>query len=111
MTKNSQEVPVCQRHKDKDLDGLKCACGSYLDIKNGKFGIFFTCMNCGIVNMKKALEINEGNLLKEEKTFQNAEVSSEKKEQDKTEHKQRSISKDEIKKEITVMPDDPRFFD
>jgi len=99
IAKNSQEVPVCQEHKDSSLKDLKCACGSYLDMKNGKFGVFFTCINCGIVNMKKALEINEGDLAKEPVY--------------KTQTKTKSISKpaNSERKEITVSSDDPMFFD
>ncbi len=58
ITKNSQKVPVCTRHKDMELVDLKCACGRYLDIKEGKFGPFFICTNCNIVSFKKGLDMN-----------------------------------------------------
>jgi hypothetical protein len=58
IVRNSQKVPVCTRHKDEILDGLKCACGSYLDIREGKFGPFFVCASCGIVSFKKGLDMN-----------------------------------------------------
>jgi len=57
-TTNGEKVPVCQRHKDKELGLLKCMCGRYLAIMHGKFGVFFNCLNCGNINLKKALEIN-----------------------------------------------------
>ena len=59
-TVNSQKIPTCLKHKEKSLDNLKCACGGYLDLKHGKFGPFFTCFKCGIVNMRKALDVNSG---------------------------------------------------
>ena len=56
--KNSQDVPVCQAHKKTLLPDLKCSCNSYLDLKKGKFGVYFNCMNCGNMNIKKALSLN-----------------------------------------------------
>ena len=58
ITKNSQGVPVCLDHKDRNLDGLKCMCGEYLDVKEGKFGPYFQCLNCGNINFRKGLELN-----------------------------------------------------
>lgn len=58
-TTNGQGVPVCIVHKGAVLGDMKCICGEYLDIRTGKYGLFFTCMRCGIVNLRKALEINE----------------------------------------------------
>ena len=57
-TKNPQKVPVCHEHKKSILKDLTCFCGDYLDLKDGKYGIYFTCMNCGNFNLKKALEMN-----------------------------------------------------
>ena len=57
-TTNGQKVPVCVKHKDSQLQNLKCACGSYLDMKTGKWGPFFICINCGPINMRKALDVN-----------------------------------------------------
>ncbi len=56
--KNAQDVPVCKDHKDKHVKDMKCACGSWLDMKQGKYGVFYVCMHCGPINMKKALDIN-----------------------------------------------------
>src|SRR3989338_499904 len=55
---NRQKVPVCAAHKEELLDDLKCACGSPLEILHGKFGVFFSCIKCGNMNLKKVLEIN-----------------------------------------------------
>lgn len=58
VTKNGQGVPVCVSHKNENLTGLKCACGSYLDVKTGKWGAYFSCFRCGNINIGKALEMN-----------------------------------------------------
>lgn len=57
-SKNTQGLPVC-RHHTKDEMNLKCACGDYLDVKDGKFGAYFSCFNCGNVSWGKAMEIND----------------------------------------------------
>ncbi len=84
--KNKQGVPVCSKHKDKYLD-LKCVCGNWLDVKEGKWGPYCVCITCGNINFKKALEMNP--LAKE--------TSKEKK----------TISKP---KETTIRSDDPNYF-
>ena len=81
---NRQNVPVCLAHKEETLENLKCACGSYLEMLKGKYGIFFSCIKCGNLSIGKALELNAV------KPANNAS---------------------EGKKEITVRSDDPRYFD
>lgn len=85
-TKNKQDIPVCLRHKESVLEEMKCVCGSWLERRNGKFGVFFTCLKCGNLNMNKVLEINEAIKLKQDSA-----------------KKERVIE--------TVTPDDPRYFD
>lgn len=87
---NKQNVPVCALHKGQVLGNLKCACGSTLDILHGKFGVFFSCMKCGNMNMRKVLELNA---LKPK--MQNQNISQ----------------KTQSGREITVRSDDPRYFD
>ena len=65
-TMNFQNVPVCQNHKNEELPAFKCQCNSYLDLKSGKFGIYFNCFKCGNINFKRAMELNE-DLMKEQK--------------------------------------------
>ncbi len=89
-SKNSQGVATCNAHKEEQLPDMKCACGQYLDMKTGKFGVFFNCLNCGTINLRKALEMNN--------------VSAKFKVQGK------QISKEQEKREQTVTSDDPRFF-
>ena len=89
---NSQKIPVCQSHKDETLENLKCICGSPLETLHGKFGVFFSCMKCGNINLKKALEFNAV-----KPKVQN-EIFSQR-------------AKSQSSKEMTVRSDDPRYFD
>ena len=57
--KNMQGLNVCQLHKDQMLPDIKCVCGSYLELKIGRFGPYFNCLNCGNINLGKALEMLE----------------------------------------------------
>jgi hypothetical protein len=56
--KNGQGVAVCMKHKDLNLPDLKCVCGGWLDIREGKFGTFYTCMKCGAINQQKMMLVN-----------------------------------------------------
>ena len=67
LTKNKQKIPVCQTHVNDIIPEIKCVCGSYLELKEGKFGPFFTCINCGAVNFKKGMEMLEQNRFKQQK--------------------------------------------
>jgi hypothetical protein len=58
-TKNSQKIPVCQAHKNAVLGEMKCICGNYLTIMEGKYGIFFSCIKCGNISPSRVFEINE----------------------------------------------------
>ena len=95
ISRNNQGIPVCPNHKDRYLDGLKCLCGSTLEIKNGKFGVFFSCIRCANLNLKKALELNA---IKPD-TDGDEETLQKKAEDSKS------------RKEITVRSDDTRYFD
>lgn len=58
VTSSAQGVPVCIAHKNEELYGFKCVCGENLDIRAGKWGPYFSCINCGNMNFKKAMEVN-----------------------------------------------------
>jgi len=58
ITVNKQGIPVCQKHKKESLPDMKCVCGEYLDLRTGKYGPYFECMNCGNINFNKAMEMN-----------------------------------------------------
>ena len=59
IAKNTQGLNVCQYHKDNNIPDIKCTCGSWLDLKSGKFGPYFICINCGNINLNKGLEMME----------------------------------------------------
>jgi hypothetical protein len=86
--KNRQQVPVCNQHRDEVLD-LKCACGSWLEIRNGKYGAYCHCINCGNINLRNALSINAVEPKKHAKDRGNSSTAS---------------------REITVNSDDPAYF-
>ena len=62
VAENDQGIPVCAAHKNDTLPELKCSCGDWLDLRNGKFSPFFSCMKCGNISLRKALEINSENI-------------------------------------------------
>ena len=86
---NAQKVPVCGSHRQESLDGLRCACGSSLEMLYGKFGVFFSCMKCGNMNLRKVLEIN---IIKPRNAINERTINAK-------------------SKEITVRSDDSRYFD
>lgn len=91
--KNKQGLLVCPLHKESVLPDIKCACGSWLDIREGKYGPYFVCINCGNLNLKKGLEMMEHNKIKEIKEQEakkeaSKEDSEETKTKDKSEQKQ-----------------------
>lgn len=59
VTQNSQGIPVCSQHKSNDMTGIRCSCGETLDVRSGKFGAYFNCINCGNINFRKGLELNK----------------------------------------------------
>jgi hypothetical protein len=85
---NTQGVPVCGKHKNENLGEMICACGSYMEMKNGKYGIFFVCQKCGTRSLKQALEINES----------------------RRDESKPDAEKPATQNEITVRSDDPRYF-
>ena len=116
IVENPQGVPVCNVHKDKEMPELKCVCGEYLFMQKGKFGIYFNCMRCGNINMKKVLELNDitkpdtpitpiNNMKREEGTRDMKENIKEKIVEKKMEKKVY------IPKDIIIRSDDPNYFD
>jgi hypothetical protein len=89
FVRNSQGLSVCADHKTTMLDGLKCACGNFMDMRIGKWGPFFICEKCGTRNMNQALEMNPQILKKSEKKV--------------------NAYKDENGKDKFIRSDDPRF--
>ena len=58
-TKSKEGVPVCTEHKGEKLPDLKCSCGEYVDLKDGKWGPYFSCMKCGNVRFSRIMEVND----------------------------------------------------
>ena len=59
--KNAQGIPVCFSHKNATMDDFKCICGKWLEVRTGKFGPYFHCINCGNINWNRGLEMNSFN--------------------------------------------------
>ncbi|MAE13650.1 hypothetical protein CMO92_03720 [Candidatus Woesearchaeota archaeon] len=90
LTKNSQQIPVCSQHKNQEATDLKCVCGEWLMIKEGKWGVFGLCLSCGPVSWSKLCELNPN-------AFQL------KKETKKEDQKKQN--------EFIIRSDDPLYFD
>lgn len=88
-TINNQNIPVCSGHKNASLEEMKCLCGEYLEIKHGKYGVYFFCIKCGNISAARIFEINNT-------SAKNSNTG------DGTDGKQKTI--------ITTTSDDPRFF-
>ena len=110
-TLNSQKVPVCSMHKQDQLDGLKCICGSTLDILNGKFGVFFSCMKCGNISLKKVLEFNTVKPMVKVTYSDNKKFSNNNTNNNISSSNSQNQRQPSERKEIIVRSDDPRYFD
>jgi hypothetical protein len=106
LAMNEQGLPVCVAHKRVNMPELKCLCGEFLMMQKGKFGVFFSCMNCGTVSLRKALEINDISKLASEISKTDVEDSSF---ENKTSFKSGSHSPS--KQELIIRSDDPDYFD
>jgi len=79
-TMNKQGLNTCLDHKHELFEDIKCTCGSWLELKTGKFGAYFNCINCGNINFKKGMEIRDMTYKKEEKKQVKEKVNFEKNE-------------------------------
>lgn len=57
-SKNKQGMAVCAKHKDSEMGDMKCACGEIAEMREGKWGTFFLCRNCGPLNKTKIMSVN-----------------------------------------------------
>ncbi|MFC1753392.1 hypothetical protein ACFL96_08370 [Thermoproteota archaeon] len=99
---NPQKIPVCRKHKDFSLSEMRCVCGEPLDLMTGKFGPYFQCMNCGNINFRKGMEMNEGRI----KKMRPPEIKKRKK---KFEEVKSKIKKESEKTETVVTSDEVDF--
>ena len=91
---------MCETHASEVFPEVKCDCGSYLDLKDGKFGAYFSCINCGNKNFSRVLESlrDRGiDLIAKPKSGLPADNS-------------RTHDTTHEKQEITVRSDDPDYF-
>lgn len=106
VARNSQGVPVCEAHRSHNIDNLRCACGSALDLRIGKWGPYGFCDSCGNISWSKVCELNS--MTKEAKPASNRAISMTSDDVGAERFEQRS--KPEKPKEITIRSDDPDFF-
>jgi len=78
--KNDQGLEVCHLHIKTNLEEFKCLCGSWLELKVGKFGPYFNCIKCGNMNYKKAMEIKKATETKEKSNSPQLKIPERKKE-------------------------------
>lgn len=107
-TTNKQTIPVCKEHKDAIMNDMKCACGEWLDIKQGKWGYFFLCINCGPINKDKVFMFNEIKDVSEKKPTPTVKKTTTKKKT--TKRRVKKSTKRNSGKEITITSDDPFYF-
>ena len=106
FSKNAEGIPVCNGHKNESLGEVKCMCGTSLQMMHGKFGVFFNCLKCGNMNLRKAMEINSFRESGNSNSGRNKDSDGKDNEEEHF-----SIEKPYQKKEIVVRSDDPRYFD
>tara|TARA_Y100000310_G_scaffold343091_1_gene449154 strand:+ start:3367 stop:3714 length:348 start_codon:yes stop_codon:yes gene_type:complete len=57
IAKNEQGLDVCIKHKGSFLDEMKCFCGAWLELRDGKYGPYFNCLKCGNLNYRRVMEM------------------------------------------------------
>jgi hypothetical protein len=99
--KNDQGLDVCHLHTKSVQDEIKCTCGSWLEVRSGKFGPYYNCINCGNINYNKAMEVKSVTMKDKPQVV---------KEEPKTYSQNKTYQKKE-RKEITITSDDVEYFD
>lgn len=62
LAKTKAGISVCKEHTTFEFPELKCTCKEAMQLKEGRYGPFCICSRCGIMNLRKALEVNSVNL-------------------------------------------------
>jgi hypothetical protein len=57
LSKSVQGIPVCKDHTQTRMPEVKCACGSWTELREGKWGPYFLCRMCGPLSFAKGLEM------------------------------------------------------
>jgi hypothetical protein len=108
---SAQRLPVCEAHRQERADDLVCACGERLQVKDGKYGVFLLCANCGPVSLKKYQDSqpNGADVKRQGKPLpQESESRPESRPREGRSREDESPRED---REQTINSDDPRFFD
>ena len=96
--KNEQGLSVCRFHVKESLPERKCMCGKWLELRSGKFGSYFNCINCGNMNYDKGLERSTAVKTKTKKPIKINKLT-------------RRSTLYENKKVIEITSDDVEYFD
>ena len=113
-TISEQKVPVCRAHTRSVLGVMRCVCNKFLESRSSKWGLFFTCTDCGSLSLRKVLEFNK---VVDVSVSESIDPAPKKKVLSKSKFvkkkrvfpaKKQSFAKNNI---LTVRSDDPRFFD
>ncbi|MFH1276467.1 MAG: hypothetical protein ABIH82_05130 [Candidatus Woesearchaeota archaeon] len=101
-------ILVCRHHRESKLEEIKCTCGSWLEQKSGKFGPYFSCINCGNINFNKAMEMKSVMpKVDAKKEFVPSTTYKE-----SFQDRENRVRREERKpKEITITSDDVEYFD
>ena len=121
--KSEQGLDVCPQHVKGVLEEIKCVCGSWLEVRDGKFGPYFNCMNCGNLNYNKVMEIKAITMKDQKPVVEKPKLTSSNYNSDSFESSsynpnrnpssssKPSFSDQKKKKEITITTDDAYYFD
>lgn len=61
---NKEGLLVCPQHRNEEMPTVRCTCGDYLELRSGKFGPYFNCIQCGNISFAKGMELKEMNIPK-----------------------------------------------
>lgn len=93
IVQNSQGIPVCTAHRERQFPEVKCFCEKWLELLSSKWGPYFRCVNCGNVSWSRGKEMADL-----EKGASAPAASS-------------TYSRTSPKEELVVRSDDPRYFE
>ncbi len=109
--KNAQGLDVCHLHTKNVFEEVKCTCGSWLEVRSGKFGAYFNCLNCGNMNLDRVTEIKSLGMKNKEKVQPATDDNINSSQNEKIDRNVET-GKDELtkKKEITIDTNDMEYF-
>ncbi len=96
FSKNDQDIPVCKEHVRRGLPPMKCMCGETMDMLQGKWGVFFSCIKHGNMNLRKALEMNPIGPSPESRAPASSSSSLRKTDAEPSERKEITVRSDEL---------------